>query len=94
MQLSPIREALRAFGETARPMDVTTALLACAALDPTHRRIGGVHQLRVLSDIRRLAGCPSQPEDAVAHDRESQGRRACEPCLTDFAPHGVDGSRD
>jgi hypothetical protein len=65
MQLSPIRDALQTFGQTARPLDVTTALLACAALDPTHRRLGGVHLLRVLSDIRRLAGCPPDWANAI-----------------------------
>jgi hypothetical protein len=66
MQLSPIREALRAFGEPARPLDVTAALLACAALDPTHRGAGVAHVLRVLSSIRRLAGCPPGWSNAIA----------------------------
>lgn len=64
VQLSPIRDALRAFGELDDPLRVTEALLIRAALEPPGPNDGD-RLLRVLSDVRRLAGCPATHADAI-----------------------------
>lgn len=66
VQLSPIREALRAFGDADVPSRVTVALLTSVALEPMLRQQGAAQLLRVLSDIRRLAGCPANWNGAIA----------------------------
>jgi hypothetical protein len=64
VELSPIREALRAFGNVDDPVRVTEALLIRAALEPPGPNDGD-RLLRVLSDVRRLAGCPTTHADAI-----------------------------
>jgi len=66
VQLSPVREALRAFGPVHRASSVSDALIASVALDPTQHQRGVEHLLRLLSDIRRLVGCPTGLARAIA----------------------------
>jgi hypothetical protein len=81
VQLSPVRDALRAFGDVDVPSRITAALFAAVALDVGHRRLDEAQLLRVLSDVRRLAGCPPSWASTIA-DYEAAAMLAA------TAPHG------